>query len=428
MRILLLGSGGREHALALGIIQSPKTTELFVAPGNGGMEALDSRCHCVPLDINSPSAVTEFVSARHIDLTVIGPEAPLAAGVADALSQTQSLVFGPTQQAAELESSKAAAKAFMARWDLPTAESRTFRDFDSARAFLGEAPWPVVIKASGLAAGKGVILPESEQEAIDALEQMMLKSSFGDAGQTVVIEERMSGPEVSLLCFSDGKNIAVMPTARDHKRLLDGDEGLNTGGMGAFAPVPGISHEDTQAWSQAILQPAIAGLKAEGRPYIGVLYAGLMLTADGPKLLEFNCRFGDPEAQVLLPLLDCDLVELMTRCATGTLDPKAVKWHDKSAATVVMASAGYPKSYKKGYAIQGITSANAHPDCHVFQAGTKVENEELVTSGGRVLCVTALGATLELALGTAYEGIKLIQFEGAHYRTDIGRSAAKGGD
>ena len=316
----------------------------------------------------------------------------------------------------------------MARWDLPTADSRTFQDFTAARTFLDEAPWPVVIKASGLAAGKGVILPESKQEAFEALEQMMLESSFGSAGQTVVIEERMSGPEVSLLCFSDGENIAVMPTARDHKRLLDGDEGLNTGGMGAFAPVPGISQEDVRDWTQVILQPAIAGLKAEGRPYVGVLYAGLMLTATGPKLLEFNCRFGDPEAQVLLPLLACDLVDLMTQCATGTLDPASVQWHDKSAATVVMASAGYPQSYQKGYAINGIDSANAHPDCHVFQAGTRVEDDTIVTSGGRVLCVTALGDTLNLALENAYEGIKLIQFEGAHYRTDIGRSATQGGD
>ncbi len=427
MRILLLGSGGREHALAVGIIESKNVKTLFVAPGNGGIQTLDTRCECVDLNIVDPKSVTEFVNRERVDLTVVGPEAPLAAGVVDALQANNHLVFGPTQAAAELEVSKAASKAFMKRWHLPTADSRTFSDFKSASEFLDTAPWSVVIKASGLAAGKGVVVPSNLERAHASLRNMMLESAFGEAGQTVVIEERMSGPEVSLLCFSDGERIAVMPTARDHKRLLDGDLGPNTGGMGAFSPVPGIEQGEINLWVDTILKPAIAGLKAEGRPYVGVLYAGLMLTSKGPKLLEFNCRFGDPEAQVLLPLLDCDLVSLMSDCAHGTLKPESVIWKAKSAATVVLASDGYPLKYEKGFPISGIEDANALNACQVYQAGTQVDDKHVVTSGGRVLCVTALGDDLESALEGAYAGIQHITFEGAQYRQDIGQTETRKG-
>jgi phosphoribosylamine--glycine ligase len=427
MRILLLGSGGREHAIAFGIMKSPGLEKLYVAPGNGGIETLDERCQCVEIDIMNPGSVAQFVKQQRIDFTVVGPEAPLAAGVVNALHAANHLVFGPTEQAAELEISKAAAKAFMKRWHLPTADSRTFCDYEQASAFINDAPWSVVIKASGLAAGKGVVLPNSTEQAQTTLRDMMLNSAFGDAGQTVVIEERISGPEVSLLCFSDGERIAVMPTARDHKRLLEDDLGPNTGGMGAFAPVPGITQTDIDIWSKTILQPAIAGLRAEGRPYVGVLYAGLMLTSKGPKLLEFNCRFGDPEAQVLLPLLESDLLSVMLDCAQGQMNPASVIWKTKSAATVVLASGGYPRQYETGFPISGIDAVNALETCRVYQAGTRVQENEILTSGGRVLCVTALGDDLKLALQNAYKGVAKIQFSGAQYRRDIGqRSLSKG--
>lgn len=427
MRILLLGSGGREHALALEIINSQDLERLYVAPGNGGIQTLGERCECVEMDIVDPDMVAQFVKEQRIDLTVIGPEAPLAAGVVNALQAANHLVFGPTLQAAELEVSKAASKAFMKRWHLPTADSHTFSDFDQASEFINNAPWSVVIKASGLAAGKGVVLPNTTEQAQTTLREMMVDCAFGDAGQTVVIEERISGPEVSLLCFSDGQRIAVMPTARDHKRLLDDDQGPNTGGMGAFAPVPGITQTDVEMWTETILKPAIAGLRAEGRPYVGILYAGLMLTSKGPKLLEFNCRFGDPEAQVLLPLLESDLLKLMVDCAQGRMDPASVVWKNKSAATVVLASGGYPRNYEKGFPISGIDAANAMDGCRVYQAGTRIHENVLLTSGGRVLCVTALGDDLETALQSAYEGVAKIQFSGAQYRRDIGqRSVMKG--
>ena len=423
MRILLLGSGGREHALACGLIKSTGVDSLFVSPGNGGIATLDANCHIVDMDPCDPSGVVQFITEHKITLTVVGPEAPLAAGVVDAIKAAGGLVFGPTQEAAQLEVSKAAAKAFMERWRLPTAESKTFTDYDSARNFLREAPWPVVIKASGLAAGKGVVLPNTHEQAEVTLQEMMLESRFGSSGETVIIEERMSGPEVSLLCFSDGDRLAVMPTARDHKRLLDGDLGPNTGGMGAYAPVPEITAENVQVWTDTILRPAIAGMKAQGTPYVGILYAGLMLTARGPKLLEFNCRFGDPEAQVILPLLESDLAAIMLDCARGELKPETVHWKDQTAATVVLASAGYPRQYKKGVPILGIESLEHQTDTHVFQAGTTIDGDQVVTSGGRVLCVTGLGTDLAGALDTAYDGLKNIEFDGAQFRTDIGRSS-----
>ena len=427
MRILLLGSGGREHALASGLINSSGVDVLYVSPGNGGISTLHPNCQVVEMDPCDPERVVQFISDHQITLTVVGPEAPLAAGVVDAIKAADGLVFGPTQEAAQLEVSKATAKAFMERWRLPTAESKTFTDYESARSFLRAAPWPVVIKASGLAAGKGVVLPNTQDQAEVTLREMMLESRFGTSGETVIIEERMSGPEVSLLCFSDGERLAVMPTARDHKRLLDGDLGPNTGGMGAYAPVPEITQESVQTWTDTILRPAIAGMKAQGTPYVGILYAGLMLTARGPRLLEFNCRFGDPEAQVILPLLDSDLAALMLDCARGELNPDSVQWKDQTAATVVLASAGYPRQYKKGIPISGIDGVANKLDTHVFQAGTAIEGDQLVTSGGRVLCVTGLGTDLAQALDTAYAGLDDIQFDGAQYRTDIGRSSRSAG-
>ena len=427
MRILLLGSGGREHAIASRLVSSESVQSLYVSPGNGGMATLHAKCHLVDLDPCDPSAVVDFVNNKKIELTVVGPEAPLAAGVVDAVQGAGFAVFGPTRAAAQLEVSKAYSKAFMERWRLPTAESKTFSDYAAAKAFLQAAPWPVVIKASGLAAGKGVVLPHTMRQAEDTLRGMMKEGRFGSSGETVVIEERISGPEVSLLCFSDGKDIAVMPTARDHKRLMDGDLGPNTGGMGAYAPVPEIDTESIQIWTDEILRPTIAGLSAQGTPYVGILYAGLMLTARGPKILEFNCRFGDPEAQAILPLLDSDLATLMMDCARGCLDPNTIKWKPKSAATVVLASGGYPLQYEKGFAIHGIDKAAQREDTYVFQAGTSISNHTLVTSGGRVLCVTGLGEDLASALETAYTGLADIDFEASQHRTDIGWTSRNSG-
>ena len=423
MRILLLGGGGREHAIAWKLAQSPKLERLDVAPGNAGIDQLTTKCRRVSLSITEPNDVVNYVEEQQIELTIVGPEAPLAAGVPDALRRNNHLVFGPDQLAAALETSKASAKQFMQRWDLPTAESRTFTDLTEALNFIDRAPWPLVVKASGLAAGKGVVIPTDVEVAKKAVIDMMANEQFGSAGREVVIEERLSGHEISLLCFCDGERIAVLPTARDHKRLMEGDVGPNTGGMGAYAPVPDVSEAQITEWTNTILKPTIAGLRAQGTPYIGILYAGLMLTSSGPKVLEFNCRFGDPEAQALLPLLESDLVDLCLDCARGSLSPASVLWKDAVSATIVLASAGYPTHPHRATPITGIPKFEPGSSAQIFHAGTKVIDEQLMTNGGRVLSVSGQGTTLESALDHAYSVIESIQFEGQQYRRDIGRSS-----
>jgi len=419
MKVLIVGSGGREHAIAWKVAQSSKLSKLFIAPGNPGTASLGKN---VPLKVDEQAAVViQFCIENGIDLVVIGPEAPLAAGLGDDLRAAGFKVFGPSKAAAEIEASKAFSKAFMMRHNIPTARYEAFTEFDAALQHLRAVGYPVVIKASGLAAGKGVIVPENAVEAESALRQVMLDREFGAAGDEVVIEERISGPEVSLIAFCDGNVARAMVPAQDHKRVFDDDRGPNTGGMGAYAPVPICPPEMVAELTHTILQPAVDGLRAEGRPFIGALYAGLMLTADGPRVIEFNCRFGDPETQVILPLLDSDILEIFDACTEGRLADVDIRWKDGAAACVVLASGGYPGKYSTGYKISGLD----HPvsDAYVFHAGTKFLDGNIVTSGGRVLCVSGWGGEIQEALQAAYTAIKPVSFDGMHYRHDIGKRA-----
>jgi phosphoribosylamine--glycine ligase len=361
---------------------------------------------------------------REVTLTVVGPEGPLAMGIVDAFQAEGLVVFGPSQAAAQLESSKAFAKQFMSEQGIPTAAYATFDKYEAARRFLegegGKAGRGWVVKASGLAAGKGVVVCDNAAEAEAAVRQMMVERKFGAAGEVVVIEERLSGRELSLMAFSDGRTVVLMPPARDHKRVYDGDQGPNTGGMGAYAPAPDVDEALLEMVTKTVLQPAVDGMVVRGTPYVGVLYAGIMLTAEGPKALEFNCRFGDPETQVILPLLASDLVEVMRACIDGQLERAEVVWRPGACATVVMAAAGYPEAYGKGEVIRGVEEAAALEGVVIFQAGTARRDGRLVTNGGRVLAVSGVGADLAMATGRAYEGVQKIRFEGAHYRRDIG--------
>jgi phosphoribosylamine--glycine ligase len=423
LNILLVGSGGREHALAWKLAQSPRLRALYVAPGNAGTH---QPAAAVPL-VNCPVAADDvpglaaLARERAIDLVVIGPEVPLALGLADALLAAGVPVFGPSRAAARIEASKAFAKAFMLRHGLPTARYAAFTDFHQAIGHLLAVDYPVVIKASGLAAGKGVIVPDCADDAEAALRQIMLERGFGAAGDEVVIEERLAGEEVSLLAFTDGTTVRAMPPAQDHKRLLAGDRGPNTGGMGAYAPAPLAPPALVAAWTRSILQPAVDGLRAEGRPFVGVLYAGLMLTPAGPRVLEFNCRFGDPETQALLPLLETDLVDLAEACAHGRLAEVDVRWRPGAAACVVLAAEGYPGPYATGRVITGLEAPLQ--DAVLFHAGTARAGEDVVTAGGRVLAATGWGPDLPAALEQAYRAVAAVHFEGRHYRADIGRRA-----
>jgi phosphoribosylamine---glycine ligase len=417
MRILILGSGGREHALAWKLRQSPWVEELLVLPGNGGTGPLPEKFKKL-----SPLACALEVGA---DLTVVGPEALLAAGVVDEFQTRGLKIWGPNRAAAQIEASKAFAKSFMGRYGIPTAESGAFSDFQAAADYLESRAEHVVIKASGLAAGKGVILPESPQEGLQSLREIMLHKKFGAAGDQVVIEERLSGPEISVLAFCDGRNFSLMPPAQDHKRAFEHDTGPNTGGMGAYAPAPLCTPQLLAEIEQRVIQPALAGLLAEGCPYVGVLYAGLMLTEGGPKVLEFNCRLGDPETQVILPLLETDLLAIIEHSLAGTLSTLEVTWKSGSAATVVLASGGYPGEYETGKEISGLAEAGELEGVVVFHAGTRrAEAGRLLTAGGRVLNVTGIGPTLAEALARAYAGARQIKFEGMFYRTDIGAKAS----
>jgi phosphoribosylamine--glycine ligase len=426
-RVLIIGRGGREHALAWKLAQSPRVERVWVAPGNGGTALAGGKVANVDLQEGDFAGLIEFAQGNGVTLTVVGPEAPLADGIVDAFQAAGLRCFGPSKAAAQIEASKAFAKDFMARYGIPTARHATFTDFDAALAHLQKVEYPVVLKASGLAAGKGVILPASLAEAGSALRQIMVEREFGAAGDAVVIEERLAGPEASVLAFSDGRTVALMPAAQDHKRVFDDDQGPNTGGMGAYAPAPLMTSKLLDAVRQTVLQPAIDGLAAEGMPYIGVLYAGMMLTADGPRTLEFNCRFGDPETQVILPLLESDLVDVIEACLEGRLAGMDLRWRADAAATVVAASEGYPGSYAKEREISGVAEADALPGIAVYHAGTRLGADgRLLTDGGRVLAVTGLGDDLPAALARAYVGIERIHFPGMHYRRDIGAKAVVG--
>ncbi|MRX79992.1 phosphoribosylamine--glycine ligase [Enorma shizhengliae] len=420
--ILLLGSGGREHALAKKLAESPRCGTLYIAPGNGGtlQEGVN-----VALAEDDPEAVAAFAREEGIGLVVIGPEAPLVAGVADAVRAAGIACFGPGAEGAQMEGSKRFSKELMERAGIPTAAYGSFTDEEAALAYVREQGAPLVVKADGLAAGKGVVVATEQGQAEEAVRECFA-GAFGDAGSTVVIEECLTGPECSLLAFTDGKTVRPMATAQDHKRALEGDRGPNTGGMGVYSPVPIVTDEELAVMKQVMVD-TVAELAAEGIDYRGCLYGGFMLTPEGPKVLEFNARFGDPETQVILPRLENDLVDVMLACAEQRLDDVELSWRDEWAVAVVLTSAGYPGSYEKGKVITGVEDADALDGVTVYHAGTAVTDAgELVTSGGRVLAVTALGDTFEAARDLAYAACEKIDFEGKTLRHDIGLKALRG--
>lgn len=423
MNLLLIGGGGREHALAWKLVQSPRVQQVIVAPGNAGI-AREPGVSCVPMDVTDIDALIALARANGVSLTVVGPEAPLAEGLVDRFLDAGLPCFGPRRTAAQLEASKAFAKAFMTRHNIPTARFGTFTELAPAHAFIEASDCDLVVKASGLAAGKGVVVTSSKSEAHEALERIMTERTFGLAGACVVLEERLSGPEASLFALCDGEHFLLLPAVQDHKRLLEGDRGPNTGGMGAFAPTPAIDDALAAQLAESIVAPTLAGIKMEGATFVGVLFVGLILTDAGPRVLEYNVRFGDPETQALLPLLESDLVGLIEACLEGRLVPEMLRLRSGSAATVVAASAGYPGSYKKGEPITGTEAVSALKHTKLFWAGVREGEAGLETAGGRVLSVTGWGADLEEALERAYAGMDEVSFEGMQVRPDIGKSGA----
>jgi len=423
MKLLVIGGGGREHALAWKLAQSPRVQTVYIAPGNGGTESLPQLRNVAITDLD---ALAGFAAAEKVALTVVGPEAPLAAGVVDRFRARGLRIFGPTQAAAQLESSKAFAKAFMARHGIPTARHATFTDAAAAHAHIDAEGAPVVVKADGLAAGKGVVVAATRAEAHAAVDDMLGGNALGvqhnAEGARVVIEEFMAGEEASFIVVADGAHVLPLATSQDHKRIFDGDQGPNTGGMGAYSPAPVVTPNVHARVMREIIVPTLAGMAREGMPFSGFLYAGLMIDAQGrPRTVEFNCRLGDPEAQVILMRLESDLAELLLHATDGTLDQVQPRWNRRCALGVVMAAAGYPAAPRKGDAIAGLPPEA--PDLMVFHAGTAREAGQLRASGGRVLCVTALGESVRLAQQRAYEGVQSIRFDGAQWRRDIGHRA-----
>lgn len=420
MKILVLGSGGREHAIVRKLKESPKVTELYCAPGNGG---IGHDATCVPISVMDKEKVTAFAKENQIDLVFVAPDDPLAAGMVDALNEAGVRAFGPTAAAAQIEASKVFSKNLMKKYGIPTAGYEVFSEPDKALSYIREkGRYPVVVKADGLALGKGVLICEDEKAAEDAVKEIMEDKVFGASGNHVVVEEFLTGPEVSVLAFTDGHCVKPMVSSKDHKRALDGDKGLNTGGMGTVSPNPYYDGAMAQRCMQEIFLPTIRAMQQEGRPFKGCLYFGLMLTPNGPKVIEYNARFGDPETQVVLPRLKTDLVTIIESVIDGTLENVDIQWSKEAAACVVMASGGYPVKYEKGKVITGLDEKGQLPGVTVYHAGTAEKDGCLVTSGGRVLGVTALAPTLDEALQKAYEAVEKIHFDGAHYRRDIGRT------
>lgn len=420
MKVLVIGSGGREHALVWKLAQSPDCEKIYAVPGNPGMEDL---AECIGgISISDNAALVEFAKGKGIDLVVVGPEGPLTNGLVDAMEEAGIKSFGPSGKAAELEGSKAFSKELMKKYGIPTARYEIFTEAEAAREYVRREGAPIVVKADGLAAGKGVIVATDTEQALRAIDDIMEEGVFGKAGSRVVIEEFMEGEEASLLAFTDGKTILPMIPSQDHKRAYDGDRGPNTGGMGTYAPAPVMTEALVREAQEKILKPVISAMEAEGRPYKGCLYAGLMITGEGPKVVEFNARFGDPETQVVLPLLDSDLLEIMMACAEGTLDRQEIRWSDGAAVCVVMASGGYPGSYPKGREITGLAEA-ASAGSLVFHAGTAWKDGSIVTNGGRVLGVVAKADSIQKAVAMAYGGVKKIGFPDAFYRKDIAHRA-----
>ena len=421
MRILVVGSGGREHALTWKLAQNPTVDKIFAAPGNAGIAEI---AECLQADPSDAETMSNLAEDLGIDLTVIGPEGPLVAGLADELASRGLPVFGPTKAAARIEGSKAWAKEVMEKAGVPTARARSFTEVAGALDFLDELESPYVIKADGLAAGKGVYICADRADAVRALEECLVVSRFGEAGATVVVEEFLHGEELSLFCLTDGRAVLPLAAAQDFKRALDGDEGPNTGGMGAYSPVAHMPADVVGRAVKEIFEPVVRQLDHEGARFQGLLYGGLMVTPDGPKVLEFNCRFGDPETQVVLPRMDSDLAEPMLACAEGNLAPYAPRWRPDACVTVVLASGGYPGDHETGKEIKGIGEAAAMSDVFVFHAGTR-KRRKLVTAGGRVLAVSALGADLAQARARAYDAVEAIDFKGKQFRTDIALRAAQ---
>lgn len=419
MKILIIGSGGREHALAWKISQSEKVSQIFIAPGNAGTAQIGEN---ISIAANDLPSLLHFSLKEKIDLTIIGPEEPLNLGIVDLFEKNHLLIFGPSKKAAQLETSKVFAKRFMKKFNIPTGEFKVFSDHQKAKKYLKDCQFPRVLKADGLAAGKGVFVCQNLKEALLALEKMMIKKAFGPAGKRVIIEDCLSGQEVSLVSFVDGQNILPLLPAQDHKTIFDNDKGPNTGGMGAYAPIPLASQKLLSQITKQILKPTILGMKKINRPYKGILYTGLMLTPEGPKVLEFNCRFGDPETQPQLMLLKSDLVDLMFACLKGKLKKRKISWHPGFSVCVVLASGGYPNKYQKGFIIKGFPKNTSQ--LQVFHSGTKFEKNEIVTDGGRVLGVTSQGKTLKEAIKKAYLIVKKIRFKNKYYRSDIGAKAS----
>jgi phosphoribosylamine--glycine ligase len=426
MNILIIGNGGREHALAWKAAQSPLADKVYVAPGNAGT-ALESSLENIAISATDIPALLAFAQSHDIGLTIVGPEAPLVIGVVDAFQAAGLKIFGPSQAAAQLEGSKAFTKDFLARHNIPSAEYQNFTDVEPALAYVRSKGAPIVIKADGLAAGKGVIVAMTLQEAEDAVQDMLAGNAFGDAGHRIVVEEFLEGEEASFIVMVDGENVVPMATSQDHKRVGDGDTGPNTGGMGAYSPAPVVTDEIHQRAMDQVIWPTVRGMAAEGNTYVGFLYAGLMISADGqPKVIEFNCRFGDPETQPIMLRLRSDLVELCLAGAEGKLDEKTSEWDERPALGVVLAAGGYPGDYNNGDVIQGLPQQES-ADGKVFHAGTRMQGNDVVTSGGRVLCVTALGETVAQAQQRAYQLAEGIQWSGSFCRKDIGyRAIARG--
>ncbi|HUU85544.1 MAG TPA: phosphoribosylamine--glycine ligase [Phycisphaerae bacterium] len=421
MKVLVIGSGGREHAICHTLERSPRLDELFILPGNAGTESLGTN---IPGNAGDIDLALSVARREEIDLTIVGPEDPLAAGIVDAFQQAGQRIFGPTRAAAQLEADKAYAKQLMRQQAVPTAEARVFEDYELAHQYIATRDTPLVVKASGLAKGKGAIVCDDPADALLAAEKMLCDRVFGDAGAKIVVEERLEGREVSVLAIVDGTTLCILEPAQDYKRLADGDEGPNTGGMGSFSPSPTIDPDTRREIETKILIPTLDGFVRQRIHFRGVLYAGLMLTAGGPKVLEFNCRFGDPETQAQLIRLKSDLLDLIEAAVEGRLDQADVRWDTRHALCVVMASGGYPGKYATGLPISGLPDAATRDDLAVFHAGTRREGDTIVTSGGRVLGVTALGDTLADARRNAYEAVDRIHFEGAHCRRDLGLPCA----
>ncbi|MBI4618245.1 MAG: phosphoribosylamine--glycine ligase [Planctomycetes bacterium] len=420
MKVLVVGGGGREHALVTKIAASPSVSKVYAAPGNAGIAKI---AECVPIDATETIRLRNFAAREGVDLTVVGPEAPLAAGIVDEFGKAGLPAFGPGARAAQLEASKVFAKDLMKKHGIPTAPYRVVDSLALAREWAREVDLPAVIKADGLAAGKGVVVARTREEALATVDRIMKDKAFGTAGERLVIEDCLEGEEVSILAFTDGQSLYPLESSQDHKRALDLDRGPNTGGMGAYSPAPVVDDAMMRRIIREMLIPIIHAMHREGRPVKGLLYAGLMLTADGPRVLEFNVRFGDPEAQALLVRLKSDLVEILDATTNGRLDQVSIEWDERPAVCVVLASGGYPDRYDQGFPIQGLSTVEGDPDVFVFHAGTRMKGSQVVTAGGRVLGVTALGANLGLARERAYDAVKKIRFQGMHYRTDIGLKA-----